>query len=1283
MRYLLSGLHPHGDEQLTNGSIFVQATPQFTLFDAPLADQSESEPNDSAGAANAVSVSSTPNIVSAAIGSGTDLDYYSFTLASRSGVFFDIDSRETGLSATLDTVVTVYDSAGSVVQGANNNGRDWDDFTLNDTTATAVSQDSSLYLDLSAGSYVVAVSSNSSTNGSYQLKLTSDSSYTASVPAFTSLPGATDTLFLDFDGHSATDLWGTYSIAAYDLNGNAAEWTPLERVAIKTVWQRVAEDYSPFNINITTSYGGSFSDGVGFRQVIGNSNGSEFGYAAGTIGVAYLNSYASGGSGNNTAFTFGLNFTAKQSTESATGAMASDMALARTTEMANTSAHEFGHALGLKHYGGSNPQLNAIMHSPDFGLNRERFVSGNTKSDEPPVIFQNDVAVISNATNTFGYRADDFGNTRPAATVLSSGTGMYSASGIIAQVTDVDYFRFNGVGATTINLVMLERAGNLDGEINLYNSAGTLLASADGANLSASLTFGLPSGGDYYVEVKSDGGAGEIGQYGLVVSTTLPGSGAISGKVFRDANLNHTFEPGGGDLALSGVTVFLDGDGDGSLDVGESSTTSDGSGNYSFTGLIDGSYSVREVAPAGYVTNGIYTALISGGNTVANQNFGNFPILYTGGAESNTFTVRRNAVDTTKIEIVDSAAGITYSALAALIPSLTFQTGDGGDSLLIDSVNGTPLPFATIGYDGGNQTDTLTILGSAAADTLVINNASGGSVAVANVETATVNGNGGNDALTLNTGVTANVTFDGGPNTDTFTWNASANPDVINIGAASLTDGTTTQSYTNAESLIVNAGASSDSITVATTSSGPATTVDSGQAGDNISVNSASTVSVLGSSEVSNDTLTVAAGANATISWDGGNGTDSLTFNLTTGPDTVTITTNTIIGGGSTLSYTTSETIIVDALGGADVFNLNSYSTLGPASGLTLNGGDDDDTFNIGNGNLDPITGNVTVNGQNGTDAVVVKDNSLSTSDSYTITSTTFDRATFGALAYATAEGFTLNAENGNNTTTISSTAAGTPVTVNGNSGNDTLTISGVPSSAIIFNGGLSVANTDTLNVNAGTYTFNTDANIGTFALNVNVNNASAAVVFNSTQHLKALSIAAGSATIGQDGSRVVVTDTLSVTGGKFDLKDNDLIVKSGTLGTWNGSAYTGVTGSIMTGRGDGTWNGATGIVTSMSDATTGVLTTLAVATAGQLGISNFDNETVGGGAVLVKYTWGGDADLNGELDGDDYFYIDSNIFAQVRTYHDGDFNLDGAIDGDDYFVLDSNILYAQNSTPL
>ncbi len=58
-------------------------------------------------------------------------------------------------------------------------------------------------------------------------------------------------------------------------------------------------------------------------------------------------------------------------------------------------------------------------------------------------------------------------------------------------------------------------------------------------------------------------------------------------------------------------------------------------------------------------------------------------------------------------------------------------------------------------------------------------------------------------------------------------------------------------------------------------------------------------------------------------------------------------------------------------------------------------------------------------------------------------------------------------------------------------------------------------------------------------------------------------------------------------------------------------------------------------------------------------------------------YTYTGDANLDGKIDADDYFAIDSNYnkSGAVFGYASGDFNYDGKINGDDYFLIDSAFL--------
>ncbi len=58
--------------------------------------------------------------------------------------------------------------------------------------------------------------------------------------------------------------------------------------------------------------------------------------------------------------------------------------------------------------------------------------------------------------------------------------------------------------------------------------------------------------------------------------------------------------------------------------------------------------------------------------------------------------------------------------------------------------------------------------------------------------------------------------------------------------------------------------------------------------------------------------------------------------------------------------------------------------------------------------------------------------------------------------------------------------------------------------------------------------------------------------------------------------------------------------------------------------------------------------------------------------AILVKFTWNGDANLDGLIDADDYFQIDSGYITQNKGWYNGDFNYDGIVNADDYFLIDS-----------
>jgi hypothetical protein len=57
---------------------------------------------------------------------------------------------------------------------------------------------------------------------------------------------------------------------------------------------------------------------------------------------------------------------------------------------------------------------------------------------------------------------------------------------------------------------------------------------------------------------------------------------------------------------------------------------------------------------------------------------------------------------------------------------------------------------------------------------------------------------------------------------------------------------------------------------------------------------------------------------------------------------------------------------------------------------------------------------------------------------------------------------------------------------------------------------------------------------------------------------------------------------------------------------------------------------------------------------------------------VLVKYTYFGDANLDGHVDGSDYSLIDNGFLNHLTGWYNGDFNYDGVVNGSDYTLIDN-----------
>jgi hypothetical protein len=63
------------------------------------------------------------------------------------------------------------------------------------------------------------------------------------------------------------------------------------------------------------------------------------------------------------------------------------------------------------------------------------------------------------------------------------------------------------------------------------------------------------------------------------------------------------------------------------------------------------------------------------------------------------------------------------------------------------------------------------------------------------------------------------------------------------------------------------------------------------------------------------------------------------------------------------------------------------------------------------------------------------------------------------------------------------------------------------------------------------------------------------------------------------------------------------------------------------------------------------------------------------------KYTYFGDANLDGKVTGDDYVSVDANL-GTGDSWLEGDFNMNGVTTGDDYVAIDAN-LGQGTTTPL
>jgi hypothetical protein len=325
----------------------------------------------------------------------------------------------------------------------------------------------------------------------------------ASVPALDSRPGAYAKLYLDFNGDT-TSTWGSYrpgTTPAYDTDGDPTTFSDAELTSMHQIFDRVAEKYSPFNIDVTTVDPGNLTNKQTLKVVVGG-DGAWLGSPAG--GVAYVGSFSN--SSSNVVFVFPKN-----------------LANGYAQYVGEAAAHESGHGFGLQHqssydsagsktaeYAPANAAGDAPIMGNSYTARRGMWWLGTPSTSA--TTRQDDMSIISSPTNGFGYRADDFGNSLAAASTLTLNGTSLTGAGVVEKTSDSDVFSFTaGAGALTLAVKPTTAGGMLDAKINLQDSNGTVLASSD-SGLAETLSTTVAQG-TYYLTVSSHGGYGDVGQY--------------------------------------------------------------------------------------------------------------------------------------------------------------------------------------------------------------------------------------------------------------------------------------------------------------------------------------------------------------------------------------------------------------------------------------------------------------------------------------------------------------------------------------------------------------------------------------------------------------------------------------------------------------------------------------------------------------------------------------------------------------------------------------------------
>jgi len=366
---------------------------------------------------------------------------------------------------------------------------------------------------------------------------------TAQVPLLNSYPSARATIYLDFDGQIVTGTsWNWSGVINAQPSGFSVD-------AMTQIFNRVAEDYRIFNVNITTDSAVYATAPLKQRmQVIVTPTYQWYGSVG---GISFVGSFAWGDGTPCWVFSGLLGNNPKY--------------------VAEAISHEAGHTLGLQHQSAYTTACAKTEYNPGTGSGETSWApimgvgyyknlttwhyGTNTYGCN---YYQDDLAIIASASNNFGYRTDDIGDLHTTATSVGFTSTGFSTTGLINSGADKDVFKFTLSSPTYIHLSAVpENVGtnnsgaNLDIKLSLLDYKGDTIGVYNPASIvNAGIDSNL-NNGTYYVVVEGTANSNlsdneSLGYYSLAASpiSVLPiHKLALSGKVNAGThNLSWIFE---------------------------------------------------------------------------------------------------------------------------------------------------------------------------------------------------------------------------------------------------------------------------------------------------------------------------------------------------------------------------------------------------------------------------------------------------------------------------------------------------------------------------------------------------------------------------------------------------------------------------------------------------------------------------------------------------------------------------------------------------------------------